>query len=482
MKFNTIKQFGFLLSIIVSKLLAQEIPITTTSDEARALYIQALELGERYRNSEAKRLYEQALAKDSSFTLAWLALAFMQTTNQENRAFVAKARVLSEKASEGEKLLVQIRQAQFDSDPTKRKALMEQLLQLYPNDKRVQEAMGLFFHFWLNEPDAGIPFYKKAIELDPAYHSAYNNLGYAYANLGNYDEAGKTLKQYVELLPNEPNPHDTYAEVLMKQGKFDESISEYKKSLSIDPQFYFSHIGLGMNYVLTGKPDEGRRQFEKLYDVASDDNDRSRAITATMQSYVFEEDYDKAIIEQKKDYALSEKAKDVANMALGRIRVAELYVEAGKPKEATRELQRALTLINGSQFPTEPKAQMLQSLWYQEALVAFASSDVATAKAKLKQYADAANIVGNALQVKRAHQLAGRIALQEKRYDDALAELQQADQRNAQTLFITAQVYQVKGDRAKAKEFFSKAANFNDMSWEYALVRKRAKEELASLK
>jgi tetratricopeptide (TPR) repeat protein len=459
---------------------AQEIPITTASEEARALYIEARELGERYRNSEAKKLYEQALAKDSSFALAYLSLAYQQTTSADVRRFVERAAAVSDKVSEGERLLIQTFQARLANERRKEKELWEKLLTLHPNDKRLRATVGdVWFSF---EPERAIVEYKKSIALDSSYHYAYNSLGFLYANLGRYDEAEQALKKYTELLPNEPNPHDTYAEVLMRQGKFDESIAEYKKSLSIDPKFYFSHIGLGMNYVLTGKPDEGRRQFEKLYDVASDDNDRSRAITATMQSYVFEGDYDKAIIEQKKDCALSENAKDVANMALGRIRVAELCVEAGKPKEATRELQRALTLINGSQFPSEPKALLLQSLWYQEALVAFASSDVATAKAKLKQYADAANRVGNAQQVKRAYQLAGRIALKEKRYDDALAELQQAEQRNAQTLFVTAQVYQAKGDRAKAKEFFSKAANFNDMSWEYALVRKKAKEQMAKLK
>jgi hypothetical protein len=49
-------------------------------------------------------------------------------------------------------------------------------------------------------------------------------------------------------------------------------------------------------------------------------------------------------------------------------------------------------------------------------------------------------------------------------------------------LFITAQIYAARGDKAKAKEFFAKAANFNDMSWEYALVRKKAKGQMAKLK
>ncbi|MEK7672075.1 MAG: tetratricopeptide repeat protein, partial [Bacteroidota bacterium] len=350
---------------------------------------------------------------------------------------------------------------------------------LYPDDKRLRSTVGDVFFFTYNEPELGIAEYKKAIEIDASYHPAYNSIGYVYGILGKYDEAEKALKKYTELLPDEANPHDTYAEVLMKQGKFDESIAEYKKSLSIDPKFYFSHIGLGMDYVFTGRADDGRKQFQTLYDVAFDDNDRSQAITASTKSYLFEGNYHKAIIEQKTNYTLSEKANDVAGMAYGLIGIAELYVEAGKPKEAMHELQRALRLINGSKFPSESKAQGLQSIWYQEAFVAYASNDVATAKAKLKKYEHAADKAGNTVQMERAHQLAGRIALKEKRYDDALSELQQAGQRDAQTLFEFANAYAAKGETVKAKEFFTKAVNFNDMSWGYAYVRVKATEELA---
>ena len=64
------------------------------------------------------------------------------------------------------------------------------------------------------------------------------------------------------------------------------------------------------------------------------------------------------------------------------------------------------------------------------------------------------------------------IALAEKDYDKAIAELQQANQQNPQDLYRLAQAYQGKGDNAKAKEFYAKAAGFNSLpQLNYAFVR-----------
>ena len=40
---------------------------------------------------------------------------------------------------------------------------------------------------------------------------------------------------HIELIPNDPNPYDSYAELLLKLGKFDQSIENYKKAY---PELY----------------------------------------------------------------------------------------------------------------------------------------------------------------------------------------------------------------------------------------------------
>lgn len=79
--------------------------------------------------------------------------------------------------------------------------------------------------------------------------------------------------------------------------------------------------------------------------------------------------------------------------------------------------------------------------------------------------------------------LTGRIALAEKDYDKAIAELQQANPQDPQNLYRLSQAYQAKGDAAKAREFCTKAAEFNSLpQLNYAFVRMAARKMLSGRK
>ena len=81
----------------------------------------------------------------------------------------------------------------------------------------------------------------------------------------------------------------------------------------------------------------------------------------------------------------------------------------------------------------------------------------------------------NSFQTKQAHDLAGMIALESKDYDNAIAELQQANQQDPSALYRLCLAYRGKGDAVKAKEFCGKAASFNSLpQLNLAFVRKKA--------
>ena len=81
--------------------------------------------------------------------------------------------------------------------------------------------------------------------------------------MGKYPEAEQAFKKYIELIPDDPNPYDSYAELLMKTGRFEESIKNYEKALSVDPNFVASYVGIGNNYVFMGKPRGGAQELRQ---------------------------------------------------------------------------------------------------------------------------------------------------------------------------------------------------------------------------
>jgi tetratricopeptide (TPR) repeat protein len=121
---------------------------------------------------------------------------------------------------------------------------LEALAAAFPDDERVHFMVGSF-HFSRTEWQEAIEAYRRALAINEEFAPPYNQLGYALRNLGDFDGAAKAFKRYTELIPDEPNPYDSYAELLMKVGKFQESIAQYEKALEISE---LHRIGVGMAY------------------------------------------------------------------------------------------------------------------------------------------------------------------------------------------------------------------------------------------
>jgi len=68
-----------------------KVSITTSSDEARQLYLKGRDLSEKLRATVARKFYEQAIAKDKNFALAYVGLANTSGTTKQFVEAVTKA-------------------------------------------------------------------------------------------------------------------------------------------------------------------------------------------------------------------------------------------------------------------------------------------------------------------------------------------------------------------------------------------------------
>ena len=231
-----------------------KVPITTSSDEARQLYLKARDLADKLRITDARGLYAEAVAKDPKFALAYLGLATTAGTTGEFVDATKRAVALAGSVSEGERHLILAGDAGLKGDPAAVLSHYNEAARLFPDDERVLTLLGTVY-FGRQEYENAIKYYVRATKANPDFTTPYNQLGYAYRFLERYDDAETTFKKYIELLPNDPNPYDSYAELLMKVGRFDESIKMYQKALSIDPNFVASYVGIGNDHLAAGRPD-----------------------------------------------------------------------------------------------------------------------------------------------------------------------------------------------------------------------------------
>jgi tetratricopeptide (TPR) repeat protein len=452
-----------------------KIPVTTSSAEARAEFLQGRDLAEKLRVTDSNAHFAKAASLDPSFALAELSVATSAPTGKEFFEHLNKAVSLADKASNGEKLLILATEAGANNNVVKQKEYLDQLVAAYPDDERAHFNLGGYYFGQQDYPQA-IEHYKKATELAPTYSTAFNILGYAYRQNNDYPNAEKTFQKYIELIPKDPNPYDSYGELLLKMGRFDDSVTQYRKALAIDPNFVGAHQGIAMDLLYAGKPDQAAAELQNITKKARTDGERRTALFALTVVHIDGGKLAKAVEDVDKQYLLGEKTNDVPAMAFDNQLKGNILLEMGKPDQAKVEFERGLKLTQGSNLSQAIKDNAALVSHYNLARAAMAKKDLAGAKSQADEFRKGASVSKNPAQARQAHELDGIVALAEKDYDNAVAELQQANQQNPQNLYRLCQAFQGKGDAEKAKDSCARAANFNSLPQvNYAFVRTKAK-------
>ncbi len=238
-----------------------------------------------------------------------------------------------------------------------------------------------------------------------------------------------------------------------------------------------SYVGIGNDYLAMGRPDQARATFAKLATVARNTGEKRQARFWNAASYVYEGATDKAIAELKAGYDLAAANNDWGSMSGDLTQMGDILREAGRADEALAKYNEAVAAIDKAQVPEEVKQATRRNHVFEEGRVAIAKNDIATAKAKAAEYAKQVAVKNVPFEVRQQHELAGMIALSEKRYPAAVQEFAQANQQDPEVLYMTGLAWQGAGDAAKASAFAAKAAKFNGLSFNSAYVKSKAAKD-----
>jgi tetratricopeptide (TPR) repeat protein len=104
---------------------------------------------------------------------------------------------------------------------------------------------------------------RAVIERFPDDAASYNLLAYNLWQTGDRDGALTAVRKYVELAPEQPNSHDSYAELLQWEGRFSDALTHYARAVQLDSSFSEAYIGSAEVLQLSGRGAEARRQIQQ---------------------------------------------------------------------------------------------------------------------------------------------------------------------------------------------------------------------------
>jgi tetratricopeptide (TPR) repeat protein len=447
------------------------LPVTTSSPKARELYEKGMSDYENLYLERCNDDWRAAVKEDPNLALAWVWIAFNSTDPQEVSAARAKAKERSPKLTTGEQLMVtwisKVQEGDFLGGIT----AMNDMLEMYPRDKHLLYLAGN----WLmgeNGNDQAERLFEKALAIDKSYPAALNDLAYVDARNRQFVKAFAAMDRYVALLPKEPNPQDSYGELLRMAGNFEGSLTHYRAALRLDPDFVTSQLGLGDTYALMGNQEQARVEYDKAIRFAHNEADRLTYDMQKAMTFVRDGNYaeaDKELLEtaetahaKAQDLQEAQALRQMAeyqsddNVALKHLKLAEESLSHRPTISASdrdEEMSRILRIraVRAARAGNQPLAN--QSLHQLEAL---------------------ANGSRNRVIQSSYHGAAGALLMiqsdmDQKKYEDAIAQLEE-DRDNPFTLELLVQAYYQTEQPEKLHDVEAKLRGTNVPTMEQALV------------
>ena len=290
------------------RMIAAQPPSDTTAYE---LYLKGRLLwGKRGGDNlrQAISFYEQAIAHDPNYALAYAGLADAYAvlpayTATAPRDVLPKAKTAALKA-----------------------------LQL--DDKLAEAHTALAWLLCIGDLDMArsISEFQRAIALNPNYATAHHWYGNGpLTALGRFDEAIAEGKRAVELDPLSPIINSDLGQNLYNARRYDEAIAQLRKTLEIDPTFYWAHFNLGIALQLKGDLSAAIAEYTKAQQLS--DNSRIPLMLAAAKAQSGDKD---AAVRLLLELEELNRHWNVAYWC------ALLYLSLGNRDEAIRWLEQAI--------------------------------------------------------------------------------------------------------------------------------------------
>jgi tetratricopeptide (TPR) repeat protein len=450
----------------VKKAETATLPVTTSLPKARALYEKGMVDYENLYLERCNDDWREAVKEDPNLAVAWAWIAFNSGNPEEVSAARAKAKELAPKLPPGEQLMVawivKVQEGDFLGGIT----AMNDMLEMYPKDKHLLYLAGN----WLmgeNGNDQALRFFEKAIAIDKNFPAAWNDLAYVEARNRQFDKAFAAMDRYVAMLPKEPNPQDSYGELKRMAGDFESALAHYHAALKLDPDFVTSQLGLGDTYALMGNQEQARVEYDKAIRFAHTEADRLTYSMQKAMTYVRDGNFAEAD-KQYQEIAQNAHAKEQDLQEAQALRhMAEYQADDNL---ALKHLKLAEeSLAHRATISASDRDEELSRILRNRVVHAARAGNQPVADKSLHELETLANGSRNRVIQSSYQGAAGTLLMDQKKYEDAIAHLEE-DQDNPFTMELLVQAYYQTMQTEKLHEVEAKLRGTNVPTMEQALV------------
>lgn len=118
-------------------------------------------------------------------------------------------------------------------------------------------------HLRLNETDAAVDTFRKAVELDANNPYAFRMLGYAMMKSGDLPAAEQAARRSVDLAPNDVKSQMLLAALCFRLNRMDDAESHFKAAISAEPVLSEPYYNLALIYSRQGRKEDAKNYYQQ---------------------------------------------------------------------------------------------------------------------------------------------------------------------------------------------------------------------------
>jgi hypothetical protein len=304
-----------------------------------------------------------------------------------------------------------------------------------------------------------------------------NDLGYVYAAEGDYKSAIAAMERYVASLPGEPNPNDSYAEILRMSGDFEGALQHYRAALKIDSHFVYSQLGIADTYALMGDQERARTEYATAIAQAETEADRVEFEIQSALTYVRDRRYAEADAAFTAVCAQAHAAGLDLHEAQAHRMMAQYQLNDAAALKHLEQTEAVLTA--SSTIPKSDRDEEQARVLRWRALRAAQAGDEATSDAALRQLEEMENSSSSRAILHTFYAAEGAVLMLRGKYAEAIPHLEE-DHNNPFSMKLLAEAYTRTGAMAEANEEVKRLAATNTPTIDQALIVLPTRQRLAA--
>lgn len=467
----------------VEVVISTEIPVTTSSEEARALYSEGQYLVDVGRGVQAREKFMAAEAVDPGFALAYYGRSNAALSFAEFQHSLDAAMEHSEGISDGERMQIEINRTFLSNNSATGLELAEDLTEKYPASAR---AWIILAGMQANENDnlGARASNMKALELEENSAAALAGLSnnYLFGEPRDFSTAEMWANKFIAAYPGEAKGYEVLGDIKRAQNNLEGALEAYNTASKMDPTLEAAAHKRGHVNSFLGNIPEARAAYDEAIALAPPE---SRAGFAVYKGFTNIHGGDipaaidelEALADQVESMGTPEdQVKGSQVFALDSAAFAAMHAGLFERAESIVARRDALAMSIAEDVGTDDARRLQEAncQFFDGLLAAYeGNADAAAAHAN----AIMALLEGdeNPRKNEPAHWVLGVIALNNEDYAVAVEQLRQADFAN--TMFVRYQLALAEeglGNTEEAKRLFADVANYNFNSVGFALMRKDA--------